>query len=158
MESQILALKKAIGIKNTNWYFKYQLVLQVPIGTSNTNWYFKYQLNWYFKYQWVLQIPIDYFLPLLMWTFCEIPQNFWWRHTENSYQLLVPTTRTNYFYKHLFGVSTTNWYFYYQLVLRIPIGTSNTNWYFEYQLVLSDRGTHEEMELILTRHFDKFSV
>jgi hypothetical protein len=26
MESQILALKKAIGISNTNWYFKYQLV------------------------------------------------------------------------------------------------------------------------------------
>jgi hypothetical protein len=52
-----MALKKAIGISNTNlistsntnWYFKYQLVLQIPIGTSNTNWYFKYQL--------VLQIP-----------------------------------------------------------------------------------------------------
>jgi hypothetical protein len=38
------------GASNTNWYFKYQLVLQIPIGTSNTNWYFKYQL--------VLQIPI----------------------------------------------------------------------------------------------------
>jgi hypothetical protein len=31
MESQILALKKVIGISNTNWYFKYQLVLQIPI-------------------------------------------------------------------------------------------------------------------------------
>jgi hypothetical protein len=60
------------GISNTsilrsNWYFKYQLVLQIPIGTSNTNWYFKYQLilqipigtsntNWYFKYQ---LVPFD---------------------------------------------------------------------------------------------------
>jgi hypothetical protein len=62
MESQILALKKAIGISNTNWYFKYQLILQIPIGTSITNWYFKYQLvlqipigtssaDWYFEYQ-----------------------------------------------------------------------------------------------------------
>jgi hypothetical protein len=50
LESLILALKKAIGISNTNWYIKYQLVHQIPIGTSNTNWYFKYQL--------VLQIPI----------------------------------------------------------------------------------------------------
>jgi hypothetical protein len=41
-----MALKKAIGISNTNlistsntnWYFKYQLVLQIPIGTSNTNY------------------------------------------------------------------------------------------------------------------------
>jgi hypothetical protein len=40
MESQILALKKAIGISNNNWYFKYQLVLRVPIVTSNTNFYF----------------------------------------------------------------------------------------------------------------------
>jgi hypothetical protein len=31
MESQILALKKVIGISNTNWYFKYQLVLLIPI-------------------------------------------------------------------------------------------------------------------------------
>jgi hypothetical protein len=37
MESQILALKKGDG----DWYFKYQLVLQIPIDTSNTNWYFK---------------------------------------------------------------------------------------------------------------------
>jgi hypothetical protein len=45
MESQILALKKAIrlvfqipiGTSNTNWYFKYQLLLQIPIVTSNTN-------------------------------------------------------------------------------------------------------------------------
>jgi hypothetical protein len=45
-----MALKKAIGISNTNLIStKYQLVLQIPIGTSNTNWYFKYQL--------VLQIP-----------------------------------------------------------------------------------------------------
>jgi hypothetical protein len=69
MESQILALKKAIGISHTNWYFKYQLVLQISIGTSNTNWNYKYQLvlqipivtsntNCYFKYQLVLQIPI----------------------------------------------------------------------------------------------------
>jgi hypothetical protein len=36
MESQILALKIAIGISNTNWCFKYQLVLQITIGTSNT--------------------------------------------------------------------------------------------------------------------------
>jgi hypothetical protein len=37
MESQILALKKGdcIGISNTNWYFKYQLLLQIPIVTSN---------------------------------------------------------------------------------------------------------------------------
>jgi hypothetical protein len=40
MVSQIPALKKA-GISNTNWYntnwyFKYQLVLLVPIGTLNT--------------------------------------------------------------------------------------------------------------------------
>jgi hypothetical protein len=56
MESRILALKKAIGTSNTNWYF------QIPIGTSNTNWYTKYELvlrvpigtssaNWYFEYQ-----------------------------------------------------------------------------------------------------------
>jgi hypothetical protein len=59
-------------------------------------------------------------------------------------------TRTNYFYKYLFGILNTNlqngisntsaakgnWYFKYQLVLQIPIGTSNTNWYFKYQLVL----------------------
>jgi hypothetical protein len=32
MESQILAL-----LKKGNWYFKYQLVLQIPIVTSNTN-------------------------------------------------------------------------------------------------------------------------
>jgi hypothetical protein len=53
---------------------------------------------------------------------------------------------TNYFYKHLLGISNTNlqngilkyyrlkkgdWYFKYQLVLRVPIGTSTTNWYFE---------------------------
>jgi hypothetical protein len=45
MVFQILALKKAIGISNTNWYVKYQLVLQIPtIGISNTNWCFKYQL------------------------------------------------------------------------------------------------------------------
>jgi hypothetical protein len=31
---------------------------------------------------------------------------------------------------------TTNWYFEYQLVLRIPIVTSNTNCYFKYQLLL----------------------
>jgi hypothetical protein len=42
MESQILALLKG------NWYFKYQLVLQIPIGTSITNWYFKYQLIYKF--------------------------------------------------------------------------------------------------------------
>jgi hypothetical protein len=62
MESHILALKKAIDISKLNWYFKYQLVLQIV----NTNW-FKYQLvlpipigsntNWHFKYQLVLQIP-----------------------------------------------------------------------------------------------------
>jgi hypothetical protein len=61
-------------------------------------------------------------------------------------------TRTNYFYKHIFGISNTNlqngisntiakkrrlhWYFKYQLVLRVPIGTSSTNRYFNYQLVL----------------------
>jgi hypothetical protein len=74
-------------------------------------------------------------------------------------------TRTNYFYKHLFGISntnlqngisntsafkkaigisTTNWYLECRLVLRVPIGTSstnaigtsNTNWYFKDQLVL----------------------
>jgi hypothetical protein len=55
-------------------------------------------------------------------------------------------TRTNYFYKHLFGISNKNlhngilntrakkgnWYFKYHLVLQIPIGTTNTNWYFQY--------------------------
>jgi hypothetical protein len=50
MVSQIIALKKAIGISNTSWYVKYQLVCQIPIGMSNTNWYDKYQLVW--------QIPI----------------------------------------------------------------------------------------------------
>jgi hypothetical protein len=30
MDSQILALFKG------DWYFKYQLILQIPIGTSNT--------------------------------------------------------------------------------------------------------------------------
>jgi hypothetical protein len=37
--SNLSALKKAIVTSNTNWYFKYQLVLQIPIpiGTSNTN-------------------------------------------------------------------------------------------------------------------------
>jgi hypothetical protein len=69
MESQILALKKVIGISNTNCYFKYQLLLQIPIVTSNTNCYSKYQLllqipivtsntSCYFKYQLLLQIPI----------------------------------------------------------------------------------------------------
>jgi hypothetical protein len=35
MESQILALKKAIGISNTNWYFECRLLLQIPIFTSD---------------------------------------------------------------------------------------------------------------------------
>jgi hypothetical protein len=62
--SNTSAFKKAIGISNTNcigtlntnWYLKYQLVLQIPIGTSNTNWYLKYQL--------VPQIPIGTFIPI----------------------------------------------------------------------------------------------
>jgi hypothetical protein len=45
MESQILALKKAIalvfqipiGTSNANCYFKYQFLVQIPIVTSNTN-------------------------------------------------------------------------------------------------------------------------
>jgi hypothetical protein len=44
MESQILLLKKgdSIGISNTNWYFKYKLVLA----------------DWYFEHQLVLRIPL----------------------------------------------------------------------------------------------------
>jgi hypothetical protein len=34
MVSQILVLKKAIDISNTNWYFECRLVLRVPIGQS----------------------------------------------------------------------------------------------------------------------------
>jgi hypothetical protein len=44
LQSQILALKKVIGISNTNWYFECRLVLQIPIVTS--------------KNQLLLQIPI----------------------------------------------------------------------------------------------------
>jgi hypothetical protein len=47
--SNTSTLKKAIGIWNTNWYLKYQLVLQIPIGTWSADWYFNYQL--------VLRIP-----------------------------------------------------------------------------------------------------
>jgi hypothetical protein len=82
-------------------------------------------------------------------------------------------TRTNYFYKHLFGISkaigisntnvlqipigtsNANWYFQCRLVLRVTIGTSSNNWYFEYQLVLrvpivtSSTNCYFEYQLVL---------
>jgi hypothetical protein len=55
--SNTSAFKKAIGISNTNWYFKYQLVLQIPIGTANTKYIGTSSADWYFQYQLVLWIP-----------------------------------------------------------------------------------------------------
>jgi hypothetical protein len=42
--SNTSALKKLIGISNTDWYFGCRLVLRVPIGTSGANFYFKCRL------------------------------------------------------------------------------------------------------------------
>jgi hypothetical protein len=58
-----------------------------------------------------------------------------------EYQILA-LKKGNWYFKYQLvlripiGTSNTNWDFKYQLVLQIPIGTSNTNWYLKYQLVL----------------------